>query len=185
MTVLVTLRRAAPLLLVAGAVLLGAVLVWPAQHLVSRTGAGAEHLVGIWFDGRVRGVSEAISANGGSSPGRVALVAAAMVLLLTAAAAWVSWAGHETSARRGPHATRGPAAAAVVAAVLAAAATVVIAVVLARSEPASFGWASTREIGQLEFERTLVAFFVPAAAALGALAVVAMLVTLVRRRPTA
>lgn len=182
MTVLVTLRRAAPLLLVAGAVLLGAVLVWPAQHLASRTGAGAEHLVDIWFDGRVRGVSEAISANGGNSPGRVALVAAAMVLLLAGAVAWVSSAGREAPGRRGPRVSRGPAAAA---AVLAAAATVLTAVVLARSEPVSFGWASTREIGQLEFERTPVAFFVPAAAALGALAVVAMLVVLVRRRPPA
>ena len=176
------LRRAAPVLLVAGALLLLAVLVWPTQHLVSRSGGVTERLVDIWFGGRVRGVTEAISANGDSSPGLVALVAAATALLLAAAVAWVTSAGRGAPARGGRRVTRGVA---VALAVLGAAATAVTAVVLARDGSASFGWASTREFAQLEFERTPVAFFVPAAALLAALAVIAMLVVLVRRRPTA
>lgn len=174
------LRRAAPLLLVAAAALLAAVLVWPTQHLVTRTDGGTEHLVDIWFGGRVRGVNEAISANGDSSPGLVALVAAALVLLLAAAVVWVSTFGRGSRAAGRGRVAR---AAAVGAAVLAAVATSVLSVALGVDGSASFGWVATRDLGQLEFERTPVALFLPAAAVLAALGVVVMLVVTFRWRP--
>ncbi|MGO4596849.1 hypothetical protein [Terrabacter sp. 2RAF25] len=167
------LRRAAPLLLLAGAVLLAAVLVWPTQHLVSRTAGGSEPVIDIWFGGRARGVSESVSANGDSSPGLVALVAAGMVLMLAAGVVWAAAVARRRSGVRWV---------AVAAAALAAVTTIVLSTAFAFSGSTSFGWTSTVELGVLEFERTPVALFLPAAAVLAVLAVVAMLVVLSRRR---
>jgi hypothetical protein len=178
--VLPVLRRVAPLLLVAAAVLLGAVLVWPTQHLVSRTGGVTERLVDVWFGGRVRGVSDTISANGDSSPGLVALVAGTTVVLLAAAVVWMSTRARGSAPPRRRRVARPPA---VSPTLLSSVATSVLAVAFAVEGSASFGWTSTRELGQLEFERTPVALFLPAAAALAALAVIVMLVATFRRRP--
>lgn len=166
------LRRAAPLLLVAGAVLLGAVLVWPTQHLVSRTAGGSEPIIDIWFGGRVRGVSEEVSANADSSLGLVVLVAAAMILMLTAGVVWTA------AVARGLAGLRRQT---VAAATMAAVTTALLCIALALGGSTSFGWTSTREIGELEFERTPVTVFLPAAAVLAGLAVVAMLVVVSRR----
>ncbi|KRF45692.1 hypothetical protein ASH01_07745 [Terrabacter sp. Soil811] len=166
------LRRAVPLLLVTGAVLLAAVLVWPTHHLVSRTAGGSETLVDIWFDGRVRAVSQAIEVQRESSLTAVLLVVAAIVLLLAAGGLWVA------AARRTPVVP----AVAVTAATLAALAVAVSLLVLVRSEPFSFGWVGSAEVGQLDTAMTPVALFLPAVVVLGALAIVAMLTRVARRR---
>ena len=175
------LRRVAPLLLLAGAVLLAAVLVWPTQHLVSRGVGGSEPLVDIWFSGRVRGLTDQISAAAQGSAGLVALVCAALVLLLASGVVWVAASARGAAAQGGGAVPRGPV---VVAAALAVVALAALAVAFAGSGSGSFGWFATVDLGTLEIERTAVALFLPAAGALTALAVIAMLVVVAGRRVT-
>ena len=105
----------------------------------------------------------------------------APLLLLASGVLWIAASARGAAAQGGGAVPRRPL---VVATALAVAALAALAVAFAGSGSASFGWFATVDLGTLEIERTAVALFLPAAGALTALAVVAMLVVVARRRVT-
>ncbi|WP_020143785.1 hypothetical protein [Terracoccus sp. 273MFTsu3.1] len=171
-------------LLVAGAALVSAVIVWPTQRLVSQGPGGAEPIVDIWLWGRAQvverlGSTASIGATGASAWTLVALVAAG-VLALVAAVLWLAAARRRDAS--GPR--RGVAAAvAVLAAAGVAASTGLTGVV-------EFGWFAygsptgepAGDTGQILVDSTVVAAFVPVAIGLWIVALVVVVVTTFRGR---
>ncbi|WP_256794463.1 hypothetical protein [Terrabacter sp. Ter38] len=164
------MRRLVPPLLVVGAALFVAVMIWPTDRMTVQSSAGAVvPLLDIWLWGRVRSLSELSVTD---VDGSVAVLTALGVAAALAIAASVLWL--RLPPGRGGRRRRGTIA---VVGVFAAIATAAVAV---NADTGAFGWVSPG--GAPTFTRTPVAVLPAVAVAFWAVALVVMVLVLLRRR---
>lgn len=163
------MRRLVLPLLVVGAALFVAAMIWPTDRMTVQSPAGAVvPLLDIWLWGRVRSLSELSSTDVDGSVAVLAALGVAAALAIAASVLWLRVSpGRAGRRRKGMIAVVG---------VLAALATAVVAV---NADTGGFGWFSPG--GPPTFTRTPVAVFPEVAFALWTVALVLMVVVLLQR----